>query len=41
MTMERHLMRCEICRRVECVGNCPNFKSRRQAAFGKVEVKEV
>ena len=39
--MERHLLRCEICRRVECVGNCPNFKSRRAAALGKVEVKEV
>tara|TARA_Y100001938_G_scaffold147241_1_gene228014 strand:+ start:300 stop:512 length:213 start_codon:yes stop_codon:yes gene_type:complete len=41
MTMERHLLRCEICRRVDCVGNCPNFKSRRAAALGKVEVKEA
>tara|TARA_R100000234_G_scaffold72205_1_gene44502 strand:- start:243 stop:449 length:207 start_codon:yes stop_codon:yes gene_type:complete len=39
--MERHLLRCEICRRVDCVGNCPNFKSRRAAALGKVEVKEA
>ena len=34
MTVER----CELCRRVNCVGNCPN--SRRPARLGKVEVVE-
>jgi len=30
--------RCELCRRVECVGNCPN--SRRPARLGEVVVVE-